>query len=148
MILRSSTGYWSTGIILRWTSHSGSIAGVSHSGWGGRVEFHDDGFAGDDNPDTGAVSTEGRLHSRYFIRDGDVVTGLRAVIDVLLSDAQRLGITFGGAVGAPSLYYDGDSENEALPPPDGWREMLAAEAERIGWACPYARQPGTVRAES
>lgn len=132
MILTGSTGYWSTGIVVRWN-------GPDRPGWGGHVDFLDDGFVGvaADDADAGRVSTEGRLRTRYFVRDGDTVTGLRVVIDTLLADAARLGITFGGTAGQPCLYYDGDSENEQFPPPDGWRELLTAEAERIGWGCPY-----------
>lgn len=132
MILASSTGYWSTGIVLRWD--------MARPGWGGHVDFLDDGFAGDDNADTASVSTEGQLRSRYFVSDGDTTTGLRAVIDTLLADATRLGIVFGGRTGKPCLYYDGDSESTQFPPPDGWRELLSAEAERIGWECPYVRE--------
>lgn len=131
MISKGSAGYWSTGITLRRTETSRG------PGWDGHVEYFDDGFVGDDNADTGAVSTQGKLHTRYSVRDGDTVTGLRAVIDTLIADATRLSIEFGGPSGDPKLYYAGDGEYDAFPPPKGWQGMLAAEAERIGWASPY-----------
>ncbi|MEU7978298.1 hypothetical protein AB0B63_07170 [Micromonospora sp. NPDC049081] len=135
MILESSTGYWATGITLRWYGH--------RQAWAGHVDFYDDGFAGDDNADAGKISTEGRLHTRYYVRSGGTTTGIRTVIDTLIADAERLGITFGGRTGKANLYYDGDSENTEFPPPQGWREMLTVEAERIGWECPYARVEAT-----
>ncbi|WBB94146.1 hypothetical protein [Verrucosispora sp. WMMC514] len=137
MILGSSSGYWSTGIVIRWYAAlgSGSRRGPA---WAGRVDFYDDGWAGDDDADAGKVSTEGRLNTRYYVRDGDTTTGLRAVIAALIADAGRLGITFGGPSVKPHLYYEGDGGSTEFPPPDGWRDLLASEAQRIGWEFPYA----------
>lgn len=132
MILKSSSGYWACGITVRWYA-------PNRPAWAGHVDFYDDGFAGDDNPDMGTVATEGRLNTRYYLADGDTTSGLRAVIDALIADAGRLGITFGGPSGRPCLYYDGDANSKDCPPPDGWRDLLAAEAERIGWEFPYER---------
>lgn len=140
MILISSKGYWACGISVRWREYAGSDNGIQHSGWGGTVDFRDDGFA-DDDPDTGRVSTEGTLKTRYTVRDGDLTTGLTAVIDTLIADAARLGIDFRDIGDSkPMLYFEGDGEDEEWPPPDGWREMLRAQAERIGWAT-YGYQP-------
>lgn len=141
MILISSKGYWATGIVLRWREYAGTgFDGVKRSGWGGTVDYHDDGFA-DDDPDTGRVSTEGTLKTRYSVHDGNAVQGLTVVIDTLIADAARLGIKFRGAGDDTAmLFYEGDGENEDWPPPAGWREMLRAEAERIGWAT-YGYEP-------
>jgi hypothetical protein len=133
MILHRSTGYWTTGIVARWRAHSGSIHGVPHGGWAAKLDFFDDGFT-DDDPDAGQVSTEGTLRTRYAVRDGDKVGGLRAAVDALVADAQRLGIRLGGPTIGPCLYYEGDGEDPANPPPPGWQELLAAEAARIGWS--------------
>ncbi len=127
MILTSSHTYWSTGISLRW--REATRDGVTRSSWGGSVDYLDDGFVGDDNPDAGKVSTEGELRTRYTVADGESVTGLRAVVDTLLADAARLGIEFRGTLDdRPYLMFE--VEDGA---PDGWRELLTVEAERIGW---------------
>jgi hypothetical protein len=131
MILRNNDTYWTTGISLRWDG----------SRWGGRIDYYDDGFC-DDDPDGGRVSTEGVLRTRYMVRDGKESSALRAVVDTLIGDAQRLGIRLGGPDGPPALYYDGDGEGADYPPPDGWRELVAAEAQRVGWKCPYNTKEG------
>lgn len=128
MILEKSTGYWATGIALRWRNDT-------CTGWAGTVEFFDDGWIGDDDADTGHVSTEGVLRTRYEVTDGPTASGLATVIDVLLADAERLGITFHATPDAtPHLWYVGDGETRDYPPPTGWRAMLREQAERIAWA--------------
>jgi len=140
MINKGSATYWSTGVILRWTERASTRERdgrmVSSPGWAGRIDYVDDGFC-DDNADTGRVSTEGTLHTRYAVPDGDKVPGLTAVVDALLADAERMGIRFGVGGQGPQLYYDGDAENQDYPPLPGWRGMLAEEARRIGWTSPY-----------
>lgn len=128
MILHKSPGYWATGIVLRCDGQR----------WCGWIDYLDDGFC-DDNADAGAISTEGTLRTRYMVWDGDQVSALSAVVDTLIADAAKLGIRlvnpFGGV---PSLYYEGDGEDPTNPPPAGWRQLLAAEAARIGWQDPKA----------
>lgn len=129
MISENGT-YWSTGITVtyQWTRTS-PISGA----WSAELDYCDDGFAGDDNPDTTGISTEGVLRTRYAVSDGEVRSGLSAVIDTLILDAQKLGISFSSPIGTPSLYIHGDGKDEDFPPPANWREMLVAEAKRIGW---------------
>lgn len=127
MISNDGSGYWATGISLHHTE----------DGWAGRLKFFDDGFR-DDNPDAGRVATEGELRTRYQVADGNTVTGLRAVIDALTADARRLGITMRCCDGKPALYYDSDTDR--FPPPAGWRALLGAEADRLGWEFPYPRE--------
>ena len=148
MILHSSKSYWSTGIVVRWREYAGTIEGVRRSGWGATVDYHDDGFC-DDDPDARRVSTEGTLKTRYAVHDGETIDGLTVVIDMLIADATRLGIKFRLAEGMPAaLYYEGDGENAECPPPEGWRDMLRAQAERIGWAT-YGYDPAaTVATEA
>lgn len=124
MISKSDNArYWSTGITVN----------RRDKGWGADAEFYDDGFC-DDNADAGQVSTQGKLNTRYYVADGNEVTGLRAAIDAVKADAERLGIEFRPVAEAPpSLYYKGDGEWADYPPPGGWRDMLVAEAERLGW---------------
>ncbi len=125
MISKDGSGYWSTGITVHYNEGRG---------WGGVVEFYDDGFV-DDAADTGRIATQGELRTRYFVKDGDTVTGLSAVVDVLRVDAERLGIRFRAvAADAPSLYYKGDGEWQDYPARDGWEALLEAEARRSGWA--------------
>ena len=121
-------GYWATGIIVRY-------------GWSARVEFFDDGFCSDDT-DSGTISTEGTLKTRYYIREGDGADadGLAVAVDAVKTDTDRLGIRFWTA---PPLslhvYYEGDGEHEDWPPPAGWRELVDAQSIRLGWEGLYVR---------
>lgn len=124
-MISTSGRYWTTGITVAYQPHSDS--------WGASLDYCDDGFANDD-PEKGLVSTEGTLTTRYAVKASETRSGLAIAVDNLLADAKRLGIEFiGGADTAPFLYYRGDGEHDDFPPPDGWRENLAAEAERIGF---------------
>ena len=80
-------GYWATGIVVRY-----AYSGSGGYGWQARVEFRDDGFAGDAH--AGRVSTEGRLNTRYFVVDSEGGGGLTAAVDAVKADAHRLGIAF------------------------------------------------------
>lgn len=132
MIKVNSTSYWTTGITVAWNPRAQYRDKVHSPGWSASLEFFDDGFC-DDNADAGQVATQGELRTRYFVADGVHASGLGVALDVLLADAQRMGITFQN----PYLYYKGDGENEEYPAPDGWKETLAAQAKRLGWDTPY-----------
>ena len=120
------TNYWATGITVR--HHEGK--------WSATVEYLDAGFA-DDNADAQRVSTEGNLHTRYFLRDGEHASALTVAIDVVKADAERLGIVWGTP--GPFVYMKGDGEDETFPPPDGWRELVDAQARRLGWEPFYTK---------
>ncbi|MFC4006584.1 hypothetical protein ACFOY2_05085 [Nonomuraea purpurea] len=115
--------YWSTGITVRY----------SNGAWGGTVEYLDDGFANDDAA-TRRISTEGELRTRYFVKDCEGADALTVVIDVLISDAERLGITWNAKAG---VYYHGDGEDSDWPTPDGWRGLVNAQSVRLGWETKY-----------
>lgn len=135
MILQRSTTYWSIGIVLTWHPDGArDHDGTRVPGWSGQLDYLDDGWAGDDDADSGNVSTEGTLRTRYVLRDGNNQTAIRTIIDTLIADATRLGIQLGSAEVPPQLYVPGDGEWEDSPAPEGWREMLAVEAQRIGWS--------------
>lgn len=103
--------YWTTSIVLKWNECDG---------WAAAVEFFDDGFCN-------YLSTEGKLHTRYF-------GFLEQSIDVVLADAKRLGIEFKNNIaGKPFLLYDGDGENKDYPPPPNWKVILREQAQRIGF---------------
>lgn len=129
MIQEVRTAYWSVGITVNYREgvNTGSD-GQRRGGWGTRLQFMDDGFCSDDT-DARLVSTQGTLNTRYFVSDGEQVSGLSLAIDTLIADAERLGIQFTNQ----ELYYEGDGEDPERPPPDGWKALLAAEAARIGW---------------
>lgn len=64
---------------------------------------------------------------------------LKYSIDTIKADAEKLGIVFHTMLKiSPALLYRGDGEDDDYhPPPEGWRELLRAEAKRIGFVCPY-----------
>lgn len=133
-MISKSGRYWSTGITVTWAPLAERINDEPYGGWHAKLGYSDDGFV-DNDPDTGRVSTEGTLYTRYPVRDAKIRSGLSVAVDALLADAERLGIEFIPVGPFPEswLFYEGDGENEEHPPPDGWRETLAAEAERIGF---------------
>lgn len=110
--------YWSPGITVEWHG-DGNVSA--------RLQFFDDGFGNHH-------STEGGMRTRY-----QCAMPLSDVIDLLKGDADRLGIKFrhAGQV-PPALYAEQDGEGDPAEHycPPNWRELLAAEAERIGWAGP------------
>jgi hypothetical protein len=134
MILNRSTDYWAIGITLTWNPDGARDShGNEAPGWSGQVDYYDDGWTGDDDPDAGRVATEGTLRTRYVIADGSKRAALSAVIDTLLADGESLGIRFGSPGIQPMLLIRGDGEWADSPAPDGWRELLTAEATRVGW---------------
>lgn len=136
MIITRSYGYWSTGITVRWFP-----ARPGHAeAWGGHLDYLDDGFC-DDDPAAGRVSTEGTLGTRYPVEGVDGMDALAVVLDVLIADAQRLGVAWRGpSREAPMIYYHVDGEDADYPPPAGWRDLLREQAQRLGWAT-YGYQP-------
>jgi len=136
MISRSGK-YWSTGITVRWSSHTGSTPTGPTSGWYATVEYFDDGFCNDDT-DAGNISTQGAISTRYGVSDGSERSGLSAAVDTLIADAARLGIEFRPPFGeTPSLCMVGDGEHDDVDYPAGWRALINSEADRIGWHSPY-----------
>lgn len=118
--------YWSTGLTVKARLESGGKLS-----WAVSCRYLDNGFA-NDNADSAAISTEGTLHTRYYVRDGETADGLTVAIDAVIRDAITLGIVWSEETG-PSLYYEGDGENPDYPPPGNWREILTAQAKRLGW---------------
>lgn len=142
-MISNSGRYWATGITVQWHAHSGSrqVDGqrVPHSGWSATVEYFDDGFVSD-NTDAGSISTQGKIATRYAVRDGEHTSGLTAAIDTVLADAERLGIEFRDEADGPYLYMHGDGEWKDVDYPDGWRAVLAAESARLGWNSIYTTE--------
>ena len=133
MITIVNSSYWSVGITVTWMPRAHWSEDVSRSGWQASLDFLDDGFCDNEDTDAGLVSTQGHLQTRYFVSDGENESGLTVALDVLLTDAQRLGITFK----EPTLTYRGDGEDENYPPPVGWKQDIAEQAHRLGWRTPY-----------
>ena len=112
-------GYWATGITVKY-----GYSGMDRYGWAASVDFYDNGFC-DDDTDGGAISTQGTLRTRYFVREGDGpdADALSAAVDAVKADAERLGINFrAGLTPSPCVYYQGDGEDEEWKPPAGGRE--------------------------
>ncbi|RJL21100.1 hypothetical protein [Bailinhaonella thermotolerans] len=105
--------WWASGISV-W--HDGA-------GWRGRVQFNDEGWFVSPQPDLAAGSTEGTLRTRDAVGDGRDRSGLSAVLDLLRSDAERLGITWRNPAGQAR--------------PAGWRYLLNAQSVRLGWNAVY-----------
>lgn len=121
--------YWSTGISI-------SYSGDRHPGWGGEVDFLDDGFCNDE-PERGLVSTQGWLRTHYYVPSrGGHRDALTAVTDTLTQDAERMGIEFRD----PYIYAKGDGEDPDHPMPEGWVDLLEEQAERLGWETPPYRR--------
>ncbi|WP_225840302.1 hypothetical protein [Streptomyces sp. NK08204] len=133
-MISKSGRYWSTGITVTYSPLAERIHDEPYGGWHAKLDYMDDGFA-DNDPDAGQVSTEGTLQTRYPVRNAKIRSGLSIALNTLIADAKRLGVEFiaAGPYSAPWLYYRGDGEDAEYPPPDGWRETLAAEAQRIGF---------------
>ena len=122
--------YWATGISIRY-----GYSGEGRYGWAAEVAFYDNGFC-DDDTDTGTISTQGTLATRYFVREGDGVDadGLAAAVDTVKADAERLGIRFRDDEAlSPAVYYEEDGTGGQYPPPAGWRDLVNAQAVRLGW---------------
>lgn len=106
---------YATGIILEY----GPSAGDKY-GWWATVEFQDFGHC-DDRSIKGVISTQ------YGVE-------ISLAIDTILTDVEKLGIKFIKSESiTPALLYKDDSENKDYPPPEGWRQLLKAEAARIGF---------------
>lgn len=123
-------GYWATGITVRY-----GYSGMDRYGWGAEVAFYDNGFCNDDT-DAKVISTQGKLGTRYFVREGNTpdADALGAAVDAVKADAERTGIRFKvDGISGPTVYYEGDGEDPEWPPPFGWRELVNAQAARLGW---------------
>jgi hypothetical protein len=134
-MIKKSTTWWSTGITIRYLPDAIERHGRSYDGWSATAKFYDSGFVSDDT-DTGSISTQGELGTRYFIRDGETVDGLTAAIDVILADAKKIDIQWGQGC-PPTLYYEGDGEDPEWPPPPNWKRIIRDQCTRLGWDCLY-----------
>jgi hypothetical protein len=115
--------YWSSGI---------TVAYQPPDRWHASLSFYDDGFATCD-ADSAQIATAGTLANRYVVPDGTCRSGLDAAIDTLKADAEHLGIGWRD----PSLFVAGDGDDPTKPLPADWPDLLAEQAERLGWDCPY-----------
>lgn len=121
-------GYWSNGITVRY----------SDGRWSASVDYYDNGHC-DDQADDARVSTEGTIHTRYFLRDGKTADALTVAVDVVKADAERLGITWATPGIGPFVYMLGDGDNGGRDVPDNWRELVDAQARRLGWEPMYGK---------
>lgn len=119
--------YWCTGIVVHYDPSATAYAqGVERATpWRLEAQFFDDGWCADN-------STEGTLRTRYCCAD------LAAALDTLIADLRRLGIELRSASGPPALYVQGDGEDEEVPLPANWREVIGAQCARLGWENLYA----------
>lgn len=90
-------------------------------GWSAAIDYWSDHFA---MPEC----LEGNIRTRYFDKD------LSTVIDRAINTAKAVGVTFIDQDGLrPSIYVPGDGEDPSIELPEEWREIVAAECERLGW---------------
>ncbi|MEW1548398.1 hypothetical protein [Streptomyces tsukubensis] len=132
-MISKSGRYWSIGITVTYIPLAGHLNNEPHSGWHAKLNYRD-GIANND-PATGQIAIQGTLYTRYPVHSTKIRSGLSIALDTLIADAKRLGIEFRAATPGtePWLFYQGDGEDADYPPPDGWRETLAAEAVRVGF---------------
>jgi len=91
-----------------------------HDGWRARAQFDDFGHC-----DRGSI--HGHISTKY-------TDDLSYVVDTIKADVGGLGIEFARVMGTlPGLYYLNDGEHGCDPPPENWRELVKAEAARIGF---------------
>lgn len=92
--------------------------------WKAEVRFYDNGFCED-------ASTEGVLHTRYFIPDPG------QAVDLVVEMAKQFGVEFKAIPERePTVYMDGDGESDGWYP-DNWQEICNEQATRIGWRPGY-----------
>lgn len=91
--------YFHTGITFTF-----GYAGNSQHGWKATAGFFDSGFA-NDNSDAYEISTEGKLSTRYAVKDGSNVSGIRVAAQVILEDLERFGIE-SMAEGSKAFFID------------------------------------------
>ena len=120
--------YWSTGIRIEYTEHRAPA-------WGGEVDFFD-GLLADQEPSQGLLSTYGHLQTRQFVpAAGSDRDALILVTDTLIRGAEQLGVEFR----EPTIYATGEGVDPDYPFPDNWIDLLAEQADRLGWARPPYR---------
>lgn len=131
------TKHWATGIIVDYQEGK----------WSSHVEYLDDGFA-DYDLHSGRISTEGRIGTRYGVRDSDHHDALTVVIDVMKADAERLGIEWRKTIGGPYIFAAFETAAENYPDryPDGWQRLLNEQSRRIGFNAFYS-VPASIRTE-
>ncbi|MBD3251238.1 hypothetical protein GF380_02080 [Candidatus Uhrbacteria bacterium] len=59
-------------------------------------------------------------------------------MDSVIASAERIDVTFRN----PSVYYLSDGQSKDYPPPDGWKDMIHSECERLGWNDVYWEEDG------
>jgi hypothetical protein len=118
-MISSSGRYWTTAINVSYDAYRET--------WAASIDFLDDGFANDDT-DTGRISTEGSLRTRYHVSAGRQTPALTAAIDVIVADMERLGIEFQ----ARNLFYD--DRSGTFPEPNNWKRLHDGQVTRLGWS--------------
>jgi len=107
---------WSVGITLKF-----GYAGGGLYGWWAWVDFENSAEPVTDGCMSGRVST------KYGI-------DICKAIDQVLELCSQIGVEFiEHADCLPAVYYLQDGDSKDYPPPEGWREILKAQADRIGW---------------
>lgn len=127
--------YWTTGITV---CAQRSQHDAEKWRWSAHLDYFDNGWLGDDDSSIFKISTQGVLRTRYFVEsvvDNPENEALRAVLDVLIADAKRLGIELKD----PSVYYHGDGEDPDHVAPTNWRDLVREQNERLGWRHLYSR---------
>lgn len=109
--------FWSTGVTFR------EWARGEYSVW---LEFRDNGFAN-------KGSTSGTLEVHYNVSD------LTAAIDMLIEDAENLGIEWGGIAG-PTVYTYQDGEFTSDSDRPDLRRLANEQSKRLGWEQVYNRE--------
>jgi len=103
---------WATGITVR--------CDYDDSGWWAWVDFEDS------TPHAHVGAMAGRIGTKYALPT------LAAAIDRVLEYARQIGVVFPRLTEfLPTVYYAGDGESDYAP--HNWRQLVNAEARRLGW---------------
>ncbi|MFD7521410.1 hypothetical protein [Paenibacillus chitinolyticus] len=101
------------GITLTYRSGKEDIT----QGWRAKLCWADGAFLEDH-------TIEGEIINRYFVQE------IGKAIDYVLEVATQFNLPIWKEF---ALWYSEDGADNDYPPPDGWTELLAAEAHKRGW---------------
>lgn len=105
-----------------WFGCGGTRLGRDWDGWWAKLQWTDGNYSDGNGP------VEGEIHTSY------AQPTLQQAINRIVGYADRLGVCLYRDADNWCLCYSQDGDDRDYPPPEGWLDMLAAEAARRGWS--------------